>query len=270
MKPTFKINALTLLTVGITTASAYAHDGRRFDVQVVDNQLVALGYISGNNPADDGNGLVRSYYNALHGHWENIGTIASRADLPGFDINGQSSLIGDELWLEMTAIKKWSNAPFADFAHSHGHGHGQHNMPKHDGRSSGTATPKFLTIPTDESIDVRFNGVSLDLGSPIRLDDNLAASAHYDLSFDYYAGDPLGVELAPADAIYLVEFELSTSDASIQSSDTIHVILSPSGMMVPGSHGLSLATEVALGTPVPEPALIGAVVFAPLLLRRRR
>ncbi|MEL6741291.1 MAG: prepilin-type N-terminal cleavage/methylation domain-containing protein, partial [Planctomycetota bacterium] len=47
------------------------HDGRRLRIEVVDNTLVAQGYISGANPSDDGGGVVRPYINAIHGHWEN-------------------------------------------------------------------------------------------------------------------------------------------------------------------------------------------------------
>ena len=53
--------------LGALTTTVCAHDGRRLEIKVVDNQLVAQGYVS--NGVDDGGGLVRPYYNTIHGHW---------------------------------------------------------------------------------------------------------------------------------------------------------------------------------------------------------
>jgi hypothetical protein len=265
----FKKTIATLLVATCLTGAATAHDGRRFDVQVHDSQLAARGYISGNNPTDDGNGIVRDYYNAIHAHWDNIGGLLSRATLPGFDINDTPELLGDELWLEITGVKKWSDAPFADFAHTHGV-HDGHSQPQAAMHHGGHASPDFVLLSANESVQVGFNGTPLSPNTPLQLDASIGASAHYDLTFDYYSGDPLFASVAPEDALYLVEMQLSTSDTSILPSETIYTILSPSGMTVPGSHGLSLATEIALGTPVPEPASLFVLGVLPALLCRRR
>ena len=255
-----------MTTLGIA-GSALAHDGRRMDVQVVGDQLVTQGHITGNNPIDDGNGLVRDYFNAIHSHWgTDPSNRFSSADLPGFDLDNESELIGDELWLELIGVKKWSDAPFGDFA-TGGHQGAGHANASH----GGTAHPNFLPITTGESVLMSFSSRVLAPGVPIQLTDDVGSAGHFDLNYDYLPSDPSSFELAPSDAIYLVEFQLSTSDPAIDPSDTIRVILSPPGSEIDGSHGLSLATETALGTPIPEPATLSVLfAFVPAVLRRRR
>lgn len=272
MKNILKITtALTLATA--LAGPALAHDGRRFEVQVKDGKLVAQGYISGFNPIDDGNGIVRDYYNAIHAHWTDLtgpGIEQSRATLPGFDVDNQSNLLGDELWLTITGIKKWADAPFSDFAGGHGGGHTTTHSGNPGGHGGGHFMTHFHTIPDDESVQVTFGSTVLSLGTPLQIEEAVEATGHYDLQFDYKAGSPLDPAHAPHTALYLVEFQLSTDDSSILPSDTIHAILSPPGSIVDGSHGLSLATEIALGTPVPEPGTLAAACLLPALLRRRR
>lgn len=258
----------TALFTALLAGPAAAHDGRRFDVQVIDDKLVAQGYISGSNPTDDGNGVVRDYYNAIHGHWESIGNTLSRSTLPGFDVDQEGDLSGDELWLTVTGVKKWSDAPFDDYA-TGGHHHGV--APQHSGaHHGGPVHPDFMPVPADEWVQVGFNGNPLTTDTPLLIDPSVGQAGHYDLTFDYQAGSPLAAALAPDTALYVVELRLSTSDPSILPSDTIYAILSPPGASVAGSHGLSLATEAALGTPVPEPAAMGLGVLLPVLLRRGR
>lgn len=252
------------ITSTLLMGSAYGHDGRRLDIQVIDGQLVTQGYISGNNPVDDGNGLRRDYYNAIHGHWDNISGILSRATLPGFDVEGEADLLGDELWLTLTGVKKWADAPFADYVG----GHSEHvgHIAAH---SEGHFMTDFAAIPANEWVEVGFGG-AMSLNTPVLLDASVGSEGHYDLTFDYQSGTPLSAGLAPDTALYLVEFQLSTSDPSILASDTIYAILSPPGMTVAGSHGLSLAAEQSLGTPVPEPSTLTLLAALPLLIRRRR
>ena len=273
MTTTIKITTAALLTATMVSA-AHAHDGRRFDIQIKDGQLITQGYISGDNPTDDGNGLIRDYYNAIHAHWENIGGILSRATLPGFDVHNQSDLLNDELWLTETGVKKWADAPFSDYAGGHnGHG-GAHTISHSTGHGGGHFSPGFIDIPADEWVEVSFsvNNVNtpLPFNTPFLIDSSVGNEGHYDLTFDYQSGNPLAADVSPDTALYLVAFQLSTSDPSILPSDTIHAILSPPGASVPGSHGLSLATEEALGTPVPEPASLAVVALLPALMRRRR
>lgn len=273
MKFNMKQIVTTALTTSLLASVASAHDGRRFDVQVVDDQIVAQGYISGSNPNDDGGGVVRDYYNAVHGHWENLGDtpILSRSTLPGFDIKDVPELVTEDISLTLTGVKKWADAPFSDFAGGHAahDGHGGHGG--HVGH--GLVSPNFIDIPSDEAVQVRVDAVGETLALGVSFTDpSVTADEHYDLTFDYLAGDPLANAVAPDDSIYLVEFEISTSADGILPSDTINAILSPPGMSTPGSHGLSLATEQALGTPIPEPGSLAVLVAVgvPFVLRRRR
>ncbi|MEM9345690.1 MAG: PEP-CTERM sorting domain-containing protein [Planctomycetota bacterium] len=271
MNTAFKTTT-AILIAAVFAEAASAHGGRRYDVKVIDNQIVAHGYIStgaddmGDNlpVANDGDPLYRTYYNAVHAHWDNIGNAISRSTLPGFDVDDTPELQGDELWLTITGAKKWTDAPFADFAGSHGSGHSGH----------GHFTPDFVALEPEESILVQSldNGLLAPLSpnTAFQLDDGVANGGHYDLVFDFYAGNPLAHTLAPDSAVYVVEMQLSTSDASILPSDTIYAILSPSGTSVPGSHHLSLATEAALGTPIPEPTSLGLIAVGGVLLARRR
>lgn len=282
---------LTALSTSMIASSAFAHGGRRFDIQVVDNKLVAHGYISdgkddmGDNfkPANPGDPLYRKYTNAIHAHWatDSLGLL-SGADLPGFDIKDETQLLGDDLKLEVLAVKKWSNAPFADFAASDGHSHGSTSQmhmasttPHHGtGVHSATVHPHFMPITTGETIQVSHSNTPLTTGTPFELASFVGSSGHFDLNFDFIPDgfDPRDTStfaLAPTDAIYVVELQLSTTtDPTIQASDTIHAIFSPSG--VDGSHHLSLATEAALGTLVPEPSTLAITALLPVLMRRRR
>lgn len=271
-----------ILTTVFVASSAMAHDGRRFDIQVINNKLWAQGYVSGDNPIDDGNGIVRSYYNAIHTHWATTPSgRSSFADLPGFDIREQAALDGDTVSLKLLGVKKWSDdVPFADFdhrgmminssthmtsAHGVGGGHGSH----HSG--GGSVTPHFQPIGTGESILVSYNRSVLTIGSEVIIKGASDSTVHADLYFDFVPSDTASTtNLAPLDAIYVVQFELNTSDPFIGKSGPIHAIFSPAGDQVPGSHGLSLATEVALGAQVPEPTSLGLFAIGGLLLMRKR
>ena len=64
----------------MTAGFASAHDGRRFEILLADDQLLALGYNS--SGVDDGAGVTRPYYNAMHDHWSNLGPgLGATADL---------------------------------------------------------------------------------------------------------------------------------------------------------------------------------------------
>lgn len=300
---------LTSLVACAIAGSALGHDGRRFDVKVVDNQLVAHGYISSgvddmgsNLPADNpGDPLYRTYYNAIHAHWSTQFDLFSSADLPGFDINDTPELDGQDLWLELKGVKKWSAAPFVDFAGGHGHGSGHahggggggssathtmsdahtamHADPMHGSHdASDSFQPHFESILTGETVEVIWNGntnTTLTQGVPVELRSASESFNHFDFSFNYLPdgfvqGDISTAAPVPNDALFLVELELSTSDPTIANSQTIYAIFSPLGSQVDGSHGLSLATEAALGTPIPEPASLAVLLaLAPALLRRR-
>ncbi|MCA9282838.1 MAG: hypothetical protein KDA30_12415, partial [Phycisphaerales bacterium] len=99
--------SVVLCTISALTTTVCAHDGRRLEIKVVDNQLVAHGYVS--NGVDDGGGLVRPYYNTIHGHWTfdpTPGVVAASADLPGFDLFDSGALAGHSLELTVVGATK--------------------------------------------------------------------------------------------------------------------------------------------------------------------
>ncbi|MBB6431640.1 PEP-CTERM sorting domain-containing protein [Algisphaera agarilytica] len=279
-----KVSTTALSTALALTSAvpALAHDGRRLDIQINDDQIVTQGYISGSNPVDDGNGIRRDYYNAVHSHW---GTIAgsSVTSLPGFDIEAPSDLGGRGLTLTVEGAYKWADAPFADFAggHSHTHASGSHTAPMHS--SPTHFMPDFQLLDgQEEAIDLYFTNVptasavrssTLDTLDSIALSDSVALDAHYDLRFEYLAGSggSLINSAAPLTDVYLLKVKLTAdgNDAPAES-DSIHIILSPAGTNVAGSHGLSLAIEEHLGTPIPEPASLALLAMGGLALAGRR
>ena len=56
---------------GVTIKTKQNFNGLAHTVVVVDNQIIAQGYLSGSNPTNDGAGLIRPYINTIHGHWTN-------------------------------------------------------------------------------------------------------------------------------------------------------------------------------------------------------
>ena len=105
--------ALLAIFAGLGLKTLAAHDGRRFDITVIDNQLYAQGYLS--NPvagSDDGGGLVRPYFNAVHSHFSNSNSGSNAfADLPGFDIRVSNAreLQGHDLVLTLIGSGKWDS-----------------------------------------------------------------------------------------------------------------------------------------------------------------
>lgn len=237
----------TTLLTGLATlpfcAPVLAHDGRRFEIKVVDNQLVAHGYIS--DGVDDGGGVMRPYFNAIHGHFENKTNNFATADLPSFDVlDDADALIGHDLVMTITGFRKWS--------------------------SPDTTGPVNLTpLDADESMEVVFGGESVASSGPLdplTLLGNFNGSngSDLDLSYDFFGDNPVG-------EIYVIQSVLTTTAPGVADSTTIYTILSPDGSTpMEKLHHASLFTEQALGTPIPEPAMLGLAALLPLLMCRRR
>lgn len=223
-----------LLAVAISTA-ALAHDGRRFEVQIINGQLVAQGYIS--NAVDDGGGVVRPYVNAIHGHFANLPgpTVAASATLPGFDIpNNTAPLVGHDLTLEITGGAKWT--------------------------SPATSGPVNLSPldPADE-IFVSKGVTTVSTASPgtVSLLANYDGTNGIDLDLSY------DIILEPAGVLYVVNGVLGTSAPGILDSNPISIILSPDGANpMERLHHPSLYLESQVGQFIPEPtslAMLGAM-----------
>ncbi len=242
-------STLTAALALTTALPAFAHGGRRFEVKVVDDQLVTHGYIT-EGLDDDGGGLIRPYYNAIHAHFSNKTSNFATADLPGFDVlDDADALIGYDLQWIATGFKKWS--------------------------SPDTAGPVDLTdLDMDEVIEVVYGGNS------VRSDNAAASPSEFtldllpnfdgdngedlDLTYDFYGDNPLG-------EIYVIESILTTDAPGIADSTTVYTILSPDGdNPMQRLHHAALFTERSLGTPVPEPAVLSMAVLLPALLRRPR
>jgi hypothetical protein len=252
MRPLSMLMCGLALTAGVSPA--LAHDGRRFEVQVIDDQLFAQGYLSGDNPADDGGGIERPYANALHDHWANHANsqnFSATAYLPGYTLPAGGPLTGHTLDLTLIGASKWDNPPA---------------MP-----APGTI-PDLVPLDSGESISVNFfDGVTLhtattDSPGTIPLVDAIDAGGFEDI-------DPFHqIQDRPEGVIHVLEFVLSTSAPGVADSGSIFVVLSPDGdTMAERLHHASLLTEAHLGTPIPAPgAALGVTALASVGLRRRR
>jgi len=235
---------LPALTLAVLTATpALAHDGRRFEIQIFDGQLVAQGYIT--DGIDDGGGVVRPYLNTIHGHFENKTSNFATADLPGYDILGNAdALIGYSLIWEPIAFSKWTTPD--------------------------TTGPVSLTpLDAGETIEVVFGGSGVSSDGPFGPIEFFASvpgsnAGDIDLSYDFFGDNPAG-------QLYVIQSVLKTDAPGIADSATIYTILSPDGVtMQERLHMPSLFAEQSLGAPVPEPGAMGLAALLPVLMRRRR
>jgi len=210
-----------LLGASLLATSAHAHGGRRFEIKVVNDQLVAQGYIS--TGVDDMGGVVRPYYNALHDHWANLeGVTAATADLPGFDIITPGPLQGHGVTATLTGARRWVNPPLPPAG----------------------VTP--VLEPIDQTVFVSFDGTSMSTDAPgtLVLATGIGAGGALDLDVVYEILDH------PSAVIYVMEFTLATDAPGVADSDTVHVLLSPDGdNPMERLHHAALHLENFLGTP---------------------
>ncbi len=252
MNPKTCFAALVLLIA--TPWLLSAHDGRRFEIEVLnDNALWAQGSIGGG--VDDGGGIHRPYYNAIHDHWSNApgGKQEAIATLPAWDIfNPDPRLVGHSISLELVDVFRWVAPPL---------------MPP-----AGTV-PDFEPIDMSDLIQISTLQDSLTVtagGSfgTIELLDSVDIHGHFDLPFEYK------INKKPENEIYIFEWVMSTSAPGINRSHSIFAVLSPDGLtMSDRLHHASLYTEQYLGIrTIPEP---GSLAFLALLggylaVQRRR
>ncbi|WP_157665014.1 PEP-CTERM sorting domain-containing protein [Mariniblastus fucicola] len=251
-----KTNLVLLVAILFAACdSLAAHDGKRLDIVVINNQLYAQGYLSGTDPIDDGGGIVRPYLNVVHGHLSNVGSTIANSTLPGFDLDLDNApqLLGHDLTLSLMGAGKWDEPPRQD-----GTGLAQ---------DFGTPVLSDLSVGELLSISFRIESISTDNPGSITLGS--------DISEDLPDLDPTyEVNLQPDNVIYFLEWELSTSNPDILASETIYTIHSPPGVGPEERlHFQSLALERHFGIQaVPEPGSVCLIALAgaSLLMVRRR
>ncbi|MEM6334091.1 MAG: hypothetical protein AAF823_12215 [Planctomycetota bacterium] len=261
------VTGAAMLATGVT----WAHDGRRFEVKVVDGQLVAHGYDSAGN--DDGAGAIRAYYNAIHAHWTNsvVGSGAT-ATLPGFDVLDEASeLAGYDLDYTLVGASKWTVTPDTGGHGGHSAMHaGGHDSMHDDGMHDGGhgSSPMIHLMPlSGEVIGLSYDGSVMTTDTPgaVELvddwDGQVGSGNGFDLDFLYQIAE------APTDTLFVLEAVLSTDAPGVADSVKFYTILAPQGH---GFHANALALEAYLGTPVPEPAVATLAAAGALALLRRR
>ena len=104
---------LTIICFSLAT-SCLAHEGRRFLVQVKNDQLVAQG-VNTETPIRFNEAVVRPYLNVIHDHWTNYGfngVDTAVALLPGFDVPAsETRLWGKKLELTVNNVYRWERVP---------------------------------------------------------------------------------------------------------------------------------------------------------------
>ncbi len=227
--------------------NADAHGGRRLDIQVRNNQLIAQGFNSGH---DDGGGAIRPYHNAIHDHWSNVlGTSIAIATFPGFDIKNPSELSGESLVLELMGAKKWVYSP------------------------NPIETNSFVNLDAVEFIEIEFNQLHnfrTDVPDSHLIANNILANGHYHFDMSFVIGQQ------PTDTFYAIQWKLSAVNSSILDSDPIYTILAPDPANGLGNgphyHQSAIALESFLGvTAIPEPGSASLLALLSLVgLQRGR
>ncbi len=241
-----KINVLCLVPLIVLSISplAHAHSGRRLEVQVRDSQLFAQGYLSGSSPEDDGAGLVRSYYNAIHDHWTNVGPVAV-ASLPGLDIHDPAGLLGYNLIMTLTGSGKWEDPM---------------------GAAPG-AGPTLSALDDDETIYIGFDSqpdIDTDTLGSFTLAENIAGPIS-DIDLQYQ------ILLNPINTLYFLQWQLSTDAPGIAASEPVYTILSPDKTATNGLHHASLMLESRLGiAAIPEPSAVMLLALGTVVMTARR
>lgn len=231
--------AFAALAVIAVTQTASAHQGRRFDVQVIDNQLFAQGYLSPGF-APDGGGNPRPYFNAIHGHWSNLTTNVAQATLPSFDVLTAGPLESYNLTLELLGSSKWENPPM-DLT---------------------GVVPNLVPLSPSEKIAASRDTFEIDTDSlgtlPLTLSP-IPGSGAPELDMGYV------IEDNPSNALYVLEWKLTTDAPGIADSGSVYTILSPDGgNPMEKLHHAALHLEKHLGLhPVPEP---GSVLLSAIFL----
>lgn len=235
-----------LLTLIASAHGARAHDGRRFDVQVVANQLVAQGRNTG---PDDGLPSLRPYVNSIHDHWRNVPSLGIATTVaPEFDIRqAVGQLVGYEVTLDWIDARRWVDPPMMP-------------DPMMPIVLEPLAPGEVISIVDD------FHTVTSNTFGELTLHPSVPTGGAVDLSFVY------ALNHLPGREIHVLTFQMKATPTQaglppLLPSDPLHILLSPEGQL----HHHALFLEQAIHTNVvPEPtsAIVLAIAGAFLLLRR--
>ena len=256
--------AFAVVAVLKLAAIADAHGGRRFSILVIDDKLYAQGYLS--EIPDDGAGIERPYFNAIHGHFENSlipSNQSAEATLPSYDIfeDTAMTLNGADVFLELLSAVKWEN-PTPQDTSLEGMARLQQDF----------EIPEMLPGlgPNDEPIFIGYEDEVISTSDLGRLTLAMGLSgAAVDLDLSYQIDD------RPENILYVLEWQLSTTKSGIEASDSLYTIFSPDGNgPVERLHFQSLALENKFGvtiSAVPEPgSFVALMLGTPLALIRRK
>ena len=241
----FSVRVLLILACFlVVSAIAHAHDGRRFEIRVVDGQLVAQGVNTG---AADGAPATRPYASVIHDHWQNspLGLEIAIATLPGFDVPAPTDplLVGQPLFLTLIGVRQWANPPV---------------MP------SAGIVPQLSLLSGGETVSITAGGMTIDstnLGTlPLLSSAPVGGASDIDVLYS--------VNSRPTDSIYVLSATISSGSAFVADSEPVSIVLSPDGSnAMERLHHASLYLEQFLGpTAVPEPSSLVLAVAALTLL----
>ncbi|MEN1681124.1 MAG: hypothetical protein AAGJ46_16175 [Planctomycetota bacterium] len=219
-------------------------------MELVDGKLQTQGINTG---PEDGAPAVRPYLNAIHHHWSNVEAQGFAFSLlPGFDVPPNATLTGHRLELELTGVSRWIDPPL---------------MP--DSFTSVRLSPLAAGI----ELSIAGNGeVDSERLGTLPLLESTPPEGASDLDLYYQIND------LPSSEIYVLTLVMSAyppagAPSGIESSDPIHVILSPDGASPQSRlHHASLFLEAHLAS-VPEPSsacVSSAMICVALLIRRKR
>lgn len=234
----FWVGLILGVVVSLPNVSS-AHEGRRLEVEVHNNQLWAQGSIGG---PDDGGGVIRPYYNSMHDHWTNAfgDKQEATANLPAWDIINPNELVGHSVSITWTDAFKWVAPPMMPPAGT---------VPNFSPLASGELIT--VTGPLGDELD------SLSLGQ-LMLVNSVDIHGHLNLDIEYK------INKQPLNEIFILEWTLSSNAPGIADSRSIYTILSPDGAdPMERLHHASLYVERYLGvSAVPEPGVLGLTLLA--------
>lgn len=280
------------LLIGAMTLPAMGHEGRRFQIEVRDNQLVAQGVNSLDVPIDPAG--IRPYANAIHGHWNNATSNVATSTLPGYDagFGSDTFLSGQDVFLTLIGVSKWTNVlqnlvapnammdpnlsnPMAPvIAGAQVKAGTTLDLQPLD--ASEAISLKFGTevISTDDlgtsnnrtlTMINNFDGLlALDPATGFATNPNAPAGSNgFDVDLQYtYTGSAV-----PLDTLYILEVALSTDASGIAPSETVYTIFSPDGNgPIERLHFASLFVEQT----IPEPTTAGLLALGAIALLPRR